>query len=165
MNYEIQNTRIGNIAIGADDEDEAVTFLIMKCDYVLQGNFQRRLTPVIRDAFVQLNEYLEGRRRIFDLNLTQKGTDFQIKVWEAVKNIPYGETMSYGEIAEYIGMKGAARAVGGAVKMNRIPVFIPCHRVIAANHRLGGYSCGLELKITLLKTEGINFEPEAVRRA
>lgn len=157
MNYEIQKTRIGNIAIGADDEDKSVTFLMMKCDYILSGNFQRRLTPVIRYAFAQLNEYLEGRRRIFDLNLSQKGTDFQIKVWEAVKNIPYGETMSYGEIAEYIGMKGAARAVGGAVKMNRIPVFIPCHRVIAANHKLGGYSCGLELKTALLKTEGINF--------
>ncbi|MBQ6111631.1 MAG: hypothetical protein IJL01_04475, partial [Synergistaceae bacterium] len=80
MNYEIQNTRIGNIAVGADDENEAVTFLIMKCDYVLPGNFQRRLTPVIRYAFAQLNEYLEGRRRIFDLNLSQNGTDFQIKV-------------------------------------------------------------------------------------
>ena len=155
MNYDIQETRIGNIAIGADDE--AVTFLLMRCDSQLPGNFQRRLTPIIRDAFVQLNEYLEGRRKNFDLNLSQKGTDFQVKVWEAVKNIPYGKTMSYGELAEHIGMKGAARAVGGAVKMNHIPVFIPCHRVIGANHKLGGYSCGLELKIALLNTEGINL--------
>ena len=85
------------------------------------------------------------------------GTDFQRRVWAALRGIPAGETKSYGEIARKLGANGAARAVGGACGANPIPLLIPCHRVLAASRKLGGFSGGLNWKVKLLEREGATF--------
>jgi methylated-DNA-[protein]-cysteine S-methyltransferase len=97
-------------------------------------------TPLLRDACDQLQEYFDGKRMSFDLPLAPEGSDFQKRVWAALCTIPPGETRSYADIARTIG--AAPRAVGGANGANPIPLFIPCHRVIAADGSLGGYSGG-----------------------
>lgn len=101
----------------------------------------------------QLEEYFAGRRRSFDLSLAPVGTPFQRRVWDALREIPYGETVSYGEIARRIGRPGAARAVGLANGRNPISVIVPCHRVIGAGGGLTGYGGGLERKRLLLELE------------
>jgi methylated-DNA-[protein]-cysteine S-methyltransferase len=97
-------------------------------------------TPLLRDACDQLQDYFDGKRMSFNLPLAPKGSDFQKRVWAALCAIPPGETRSYADIARTIG--SAPRAVGGANGANPIPLFIPCHRVIAADGSLGGYSGG-----------------------
>ena len=112
-------------------------------------------TPLLKKAVVELDEYFNGKRKYFDLPLSLMGTDFQIKVWYELMNIPYGKTMSYGELAEKIGNKKACRAVGMANNKNPIPIIIPCHRVIGKNGSLTGYVGGLNKKRFLLKLENI----------
>jgi len=101
----------------------------------------------------QLAEYFEGRRRRFDLSLAPVGSPFELAVWDALREIPYGETVSYGELAAGIGRPDAARAVGTANARNPIAVVIPCHRVIGANGSLTGFGGGLERKRLLLDLE------------
>jgi methylated-DNA-[protein]-cysteine S-methyltransferase len=111
-------------------------------------------------AKAQLEEYFEGRRRRFDLPLEPDGSPFELAVWRALVDIPYGETVSYGEIAARIGRPGAARAVGVANARNPIAVIVPCHRVIGADGSLTGYGGGLERKRLLLDLEaGITALP------
>ncbi len=110
-------------------------------------------TPLIDKAFLEIKEYLEGRRKTFDLPLAPNGTAFQQKVWNALCTIPYGETRSYSEIAEIIGNPKACRAVGMANNKNPIIIMIPCHRVIGKNGSLVGYAGGLETKEYLLNLE------------
>lgn len=105
------------------------------------------------EAVEQLGEYFAGERREFDLELTMQGTEFQQKVWNALRSIPYGETRSYGQIAEQIGSPNASRAVGLANGHNPIAVIVPCHRVIGANGSLTGFGGGLERKSRLLELE------------
>jgi O-6-methylguanine DNA methyltransferase len=101
----------------------------------------------------QINEYLKGKRRKFTVKLQLRGTAFQRLALQQVAAIPYGRTMSYGQIAEAIGHPMASRAVGSANAGNNLPIVIPCHRVVAANG-LGGYGGGLPMKIKLLQIEG-----------
>jgi len=105
----------------------------------------------------QLAEYLRGTRTTFDLVLAPAGTPFQRRVWKGLTDIPYGQVISYGELARRIGMPGAARAVGQANGANPIPIVIPCHRVIAANGTIGGFSSGLANKRQLLALERIEL--------
>jgi len=110
--------------------------------------------PVLAEARRQLEEYFARERRTFDLPLEPAGTDFQQRVWEALRTIPYGETVSYGRVAMLLGMTAAAsRAVGLANGRNPIPVIIPCHRVIGSDGSLTGYAGGTERKQTLLSLE------------
>ena len=106
-----------------------------------------------RQTLTEIAEYLAGRRRKFTIPLDLEGTPFQVKVWKALLEIPYGETRSYGEIARRIGRPQAARAVGMANHSNPIPIIVPCHRVIAADGSLGGYAGGLPMKARLLRLE------------
>jgi methylated-DNA-[protein]-cysteine S-methyltransferase len=106
------------------------------------------------DVSTQLTEYFEGRRRAFELPLAPEGTPFQLRVWNALLEIPYGETISYGELAARIGDRSASRAVGLANGSNPLPIVIPCHRVIGSNGKLTGYGGGLPLKERLLALEG-----------
>lgn len=106
--------------------------------------------PVI----TQLGEYFAGARRTFALNLGPQGTPFQLKVWQALLRIPYGETTCYGELARRLGHAGSARAVGLANGSNPLPIIIPCHRVIGADGSLTGFGGGLPLKRALLQLEG-----------
>jgi methylated-DNA-[protein]-cysteine S-methyltransferase len=111
-------------------------------------------SPLLLRARQQLEEYFDGKRKVFDLPLSPHGTEFQRRVWAGLQQIPYGETLSYGQLAEKLGT--APRALGGACGRNPIPVIIPCHRVLAANGGLGGYSGidGIETKEFLLRLEG-----------
>lgn len=110
-------------------------------------------TDLLKEAGKQLQEYFAGKRKSFDLPLAPDGTRFQQSVWESLIQIPYGETRSYGQIAQSIGREKASRAVGMANNKNPIPIIIPCHRVIGANGKLVGYAGGLEVKEHLLKLE------------
>ena len=101
----------------------------------------------------QLHEYLRGERQAFDLRLDLRGTPFQLSVWKAVADLPYGSTETYGEIASRIGRPRASRAVGQAVAANPIPIVIPCHRIIGASGGLTGFGGGLPLKERLLALE------------
>ena len=107
----------------------------------------------LRDAELQLTEYFGGTRRDFDLPLSAAGTPFQRQVWEELRRIPYGETISYGELARRIGRPTASRAVGAANGRNPIAIVVPCHRVIGADGTLIGYGGGLRVKETLLSLE------------
>jgi methylated-DNA-[protein]-cysteine S-methyltransferase len=111
------------------------------------------------DAVEQLRAYFDGERTRFDLTLQMEGSGFQRSVWEALLEIPYGETTSYGEIARRVGKPGAARAVGLANGQNPIAIIVPCHRVIGANGSLTGYGGGLDRKVTLLELERDHFTP------
>ena len=119
---------------------------------------ERMETPLLARAQREIKEYLAGERRSFDLPLKLEGTPFQQLVWQALRDIPYGETRSYGELAAAIGRPRACRAVGMANHYNPLAIIVPCHRVIGANGRLTGYAGGVEIKRALLKLEGIVTE-------
>ena len=112
-----------------------------------------RETPLLREAGLQLSQYLHGERRQFTVPLDPVGSEFFRRAWQALVAIPYGETRSYQQIAAAIGNAKACRAVGLANNRNPLPIFIPCHRVIGANQKLTGYRGGLALKQTLLELE------------
>lgn len=101
----------------------------------------------------QLTAYFEGKTTEFDVTLKPRGTPFQMAVWAALQEIPYGETISYGELAQRIGKPSASRAVGAANGANPLPIIIPCHRVIGANNTLTGFGGGLDVKAFLLELE------------
>lgn len=101
----------------------------------------------------QLGEYFAGERRLFDLPLAPRGTEFQRSVWQGLREIPYGQTSNYGELAEAVGRPNAARAVGAANGKNPISIIVPCHRVIGADGSLTGYAWGEEKKRRLLALE------------
>ncbi|PAU92800.1 cysteine methyltransferase [Aliifodinibius salipaludis] len=110
--------------------------------------------PVLTKTVDQLNAYFDEQRKAFDLPLVLKGTDFQQKVWKQLQQIPYGQTITYSELANRLGDPQKARAVAGANGMNPLPIIIPCHRVIGADNKLTGYSGGIQRKEFLLKLEG-----------
>ncbi len=107
----------------------------------------------VSHAIKQLKEYFAGKRTDFDLPLAPEGTEFQRTVWQRLQEIPYGETISYGELAKRVGNPKASRAVGAANGQNPIPIVIPCHRVIGANGKLTGFGGGLPTKEALLALE------------
>jgi len=107
----------------------------------------------VAETVAQLRQYFAGRRTEFDLPLAPQGTQFQLAVWRELRKIPYGQTISYGELARRIGNPKASRAVGSANGANQIPIVIPCHRVIAAGGKLGGFGGGLPVKEALLALE------------
>ena len=115
-----------------------------------------RCTACTCECIKQLNEYFKGKRKKFMLDIKPGGTDFQKKVWAALMEIPYGDTSSYGKIAEKIGNKKAARAVGNANKHNPVYIIVPCHRVIGSNGNLSGYGEGEWRKEWLLDHERKN---------
>jgi methylated-DNA-[protein]-cysteine S-methyltransferase len=109
--------------------------------------------PLLREARRQLDAYFAGTLKTFDLPLCMNATPFTLEVWRALQGIPYAETLSYADVAERIGRRGAHRAVGNANGRNPFVIVVPCHRVIAAQGKLGGYSAGLERKVWLLTHE------------
>lgn len=114
-----------------------------------------RASPRLRDTQAQLTDYLAGTRRSFDLSLDlSRGTGFQQKVWRTLRRISYGRLRSYQWVAFHVGGSQYARAVGNAVGANPIPIVIPCHRIVAQDASLGGFSCGLPTKRKLLTLEG-----------
>lgn len=137
LNFDCE--KIYEIASGRPDEK--LTDLPERFEYIAAYLKDHTKKPVIAEAFAD-----------FDLSWT---TPFQLKIYKALANIPCGDMISYGALAELAGRPGAARAVGSAMSKNRFIIAIPCHRVIAAGRKLGGFSSGLDNKILLLKSEGI----------
>jgi methylated-DNA-[protein]-cysteine S-methyltransferase len=121
----------------------------------------RRDDDAFADTRAQLAEYFAGRRRSFDLALDPAGTPFQLRVWEELLGIPYGETITYAELARRAGRPTAPRAAGHANGRNPIPVIVPCHRVVGADGSLTGYGGGLESKRFLLELEATSRRASA----
>jgi len=111
---------------------------------------------IVRQAEKELREYFSGRRQKFTVKLDLDGTEFQRTAWEAMRRIPFGSTISYGDQAKAIGKPKAFRAVGSANGRNPVPIIVPCHRVLASDGSLGGYSLGLSMKRRLLALEGVS---------
>lgn len=146
-------TKIGKIAIV--ENKEKITN-IYTYDKISSQDIDVIETPLIKEAAKQLEEYFCGKRKSFDFPIDPKGTDFQKKVWRELQNTPYGETLSYKDIAERIGNPKAARAIGMANNKNPILIIIPCHRIIGKNGKLVGYAAGLDMKVQLLEMENKN---------
>lgn len=117
-------------------------------------------TDLLKQAKCQLEEYFAGGRKTFDLPFLAEGTVFQKKVWQALLQIPYGETRTYGQIAAAVGSPKGARAVGMACNRNPVMLVIPCHRVIGSNGKLVGFGGGLPMKERLLAVEGVHYKKE-----
>jgi methylated-DNA-[protein]-cysteine S-methyltransferase len=117
--------------------------------------------PLLSEAARELNDYLDGERTVFEVPTATDGDDFQERVWALLRQIPFGETTTYGELAEQLGDKSLARMVGRAVGHNPLSIIVPCHRVVGKNSKLTGYAGGLERKQFLLDLE----EPAAVKAA
>lgn len=116
--------------------------------------------PILAMAETQLGEYFGGHRKTFQLPMVFHGTDFQIKVWNALRTIPYGATRSYGDLASQIGSPQACRAVGAASGLNPLPIVVPCHRVIGSDGKLTGFGGGMKAKAFLLNLECAHPSPD-----
>lgn len=147
------HTDIGKIGIA--ENGTAITNLYFGGQAVSK-EFVLKETELLKHAAQQLLGYLDGQRKEFNLPLSAEGTEFQKTVWNALQEVPFGETRSYGEIAKTISNPKACRAVGMANNKNPIPIFIPCHRIIGSNGKLVGYAGGLDLKSRLLNIENRN---------
>lgn len=126
----------------------------------LPGAYSAEASPVLKEALEQVGQYLQGLRREFDLKIQMSGPPFYKEVWQALGQVPYGQTMSYGELAKLVDKAGGARAVGAAMRRNSLLLLVPCHRVVASNGKLGGFSCGPEWKRFLLDLEQRNSQLE-----
>lgn len=120
---------------------------------VLRAEFEEGTSEVIEKAASELDEFFAGKRKTFDVPLLFAGTDFQKNVWNELLKIPFGKTISYGEMAQHIGMPKAVRAVANANGANSLSIFAPCHRVIGSDRSLTGYGGGLPAKKFLLELE------------
>ena len=129
------------------------TSIDQRLQRILNANYVEGTSDVIEKARHQLDEYFSHQRREFDNPILFVGTDFQKKVWNELLKIPYGKTISYGDLAQRIGMPNAVRAVANANAVNAISIIAPCHRVIGSNGTLTGYGGGLERKRFLLELE------------
>jgi methylated-DNA-[protein]-cysteine S-methyltransferase len=154
MRYDEIDSPVGPLLVAADEAG-------LRLIHFQAGRHRRRPDPSWRrdpEAFLslarQLGEYFRRERRAFDLPLAPKGTPFQLATWRALSTIPYGETISYAELARRVRRPGAARAVGAANGRNPLPIVVPCHRVIGTDGSLTGFGGGLEKKRALLDLEG-----------
>lgn len=120
---------------------------------MLKAGYEESTSDVIREAVRQLDEYFDGKRTVFEVPLLFVGTEFQKRVWHKLLEIPYGSTVSYGELARQLNVPKAVRAVAAANGANAISIFAPCHRVIGSNQALVGYAGGLSAKKRLLDLE------------
>lgn len=111
-------------------------------------------TALLREARKQLAAYFAGRLRTFDLPIAPRGTTFQRRVWHALRDIPYGDTRSYADVARHLGKPTATRAVGAANGRNPVPIVVPCHRVLGSDGSLTGFGGGIDTKRFLLRLEG-----------
>lgn len=150
------NSPIGRLEITASGDR------VIGLDIERDGSLPHESTPekksaVLAKAAKQLSEYFAGKRREFDVPVSLAGTAFQKSVWDTLANIPFGQVRSYGDVGISTGRATAGRAVGGAVGANPIPIIVPCHRVLASDGRITGYSGGngIETKAWLLDHEGI----------
>jgi methylated-DNA-[protein]-cysteine S-methyltransferase len=153
--YKIMNSPVGKLKLIASDNGlAAILWEDDNPDRVrVDSDLEDRTHPVLVETERQLTEYFKQKRKSFSLVLDWKGTPFQQKVWQALLEIPFGETKSYGQIAKHIGNPRASRAVGAANGKNPISIVVPCHRVIGASGKLTGFAGGLKVKARLIALE------------
>jgi methylated-DNA-[protein]-cysteine S-methyltransferase len=132
----------------------ASSFAGAPVDWPRDGQYSPQ-DPLLTDAIGQLRQYFAGTRETFSVPLCPNGTPFQMSVWRALEEIPYGHTRTYRDIACLLGRPTATRAVGAANGQNPLPIFVPCHRVIGSNGSLTGFGGGLDVKLALLRLEGV----------
>jgi methylated-DNA-[protein]-cysteine S-methyltransferase len=153
VHYTTVQSPIGVLLVIGDEDGLNALYLSSGRHSVQTPNGARRDDAALADVRAQLEEYFAGKRMEFDLRLNPLGTPFQLKVWQALRAIPYGTTASYGQQARAVGDPGSARAVGLANGRNPISIIVPCHRVIGADGSLTGYGGGIEAKRWLLDHE------------
>lgn len=153
MDQLIISSPLGAIHLKADQE---ALYVLEFTDSSLSESITNN--PILKLAQKELNEYFKGIRKEFTVPVHLEGTSFQQQVWQELQDIPYGVTISYGELARRIGNPAASRAVGGANGKNPISIIVPCHRVISSDCKLGGYSSGLPRKVFLLNLEGADYK-------
>jgi methylated-DNA-[protein]-cysteine S-methyltransferase len=146
-------TPVGEMILVANEKGLAAILWPRNGEVPFETGKENDEYPVLKEAVKQLDEYFQKERKTFSLPLDMEGTDFQLKVWNALLMIPFGETRTYGQIAKQIGEPGAARAIGAAVHNNPLSIVVPCHRVIGANGKLVGFGGGLQNKAILLRLE------------
>lgn len=151
-NYD---TVIGKMNIVSDNGYVAGIFLSDKIDFD-SGKYNLKEDDIIKEANIQIQEYLCGKRKVFQIPYKVSGTVFQKKVFEKLSFVPYGETVSYSNIAENIGNKRACRAVGNALNKNPLLILIPCHRVVLKSGNYGGFAYNNFVKEYLINLEKIN---------
>lgn len=145
---------MGDIYLVASDKGlQALLWQKQKAPLTKELDSKNQSHKILKEAAKQIKDYIEGKRTEFDIPLDTKGTPFQQQVWDELCRIPFGKTISYRELAKRIKNPKAVRAVGSANGKNSICVIIPCHRVIAADGSLGGFSAGLDIKKRLLAIE------------
>ncbi|RDY69833.1 methylated-DNA--[protein]-cysteine S-methyltransferase [Lysobacter soli] len=155
IRYATVPSPVGPLLIAASDDGlHLIEFQnprhpMSRCDA-----WEARECEFIRMTAAQLGEYFDGGRRDFDLPLAPRGTEFQLGVWHTLASIPYGETISYAQLAQRVGKPSAMRAVGAANGRNPLPIVLPCHRVIGSDGSLTGFGGGLPTKEFLLRMEG-----------
>ena len=151
--HTVHGTRLGDLTIVRDGD--ALTGLYFPHHWYRPGpaSFGSRHDRGFDDVRRQLDEYLAGTRTVFDLPLSPRGSDFQVRVWDLVAAVPYGQTASYGELARRLGDGASAQEVGAAVGRNPLSILIPCHRIIGSTGKLTGYAGGLKRKRFLLDLE------------
>lgn len=151
--YTLMESPLGRLLLGGDGR--ALTLINFQAGRGAMAPHAewREEAASFAEAVRQLTAYFAGELTAFDLPLAPRGTPFQQKVWRALRDIPYGRTRSYGELADGLGLKNGARAVGAANGRNPLPVIVPCHRVIGSDGSLTGFYGGLELKEALLALE------------
>jgi methylated-DNA-[protein]-cysteine S-methyltransferase len=147
---------IGRIEVTSDG-DAVTTLSIERAGHLPWEELPEHTTAVLERAATQLDEYFAGTRMHFDVPVKLNGTEFQKSVWNELAQLPFGGVVSYGEIGTSTGRATAGRAVGGAVGANPVPIIVPCHRVLASDGRITGYSGGngVPTKVWLLDHEGI----------
>jgi methylated-DNA-[protein]-cysteine S-methyltransferase len=154
MNYSYFESPIGPLLIAGDARAiTQISFPKNGKPVRPEADWTESASGLVGEAIRQLREYFAGRRTDFDLPLAPKGTEFQKSVWRRLQEIPYGESISYGELAKRVGNPKASRAVGAANGRNPLPIVVPCHRVIGANGKLVGFGGGLPTKKALLEIE------------
>ena len=153
--HQFIDSPVGRLLIATSDEGlHAIEFPRGRHPVKRDAHWQESPHPLLTEAARQLGEYFADQRRVFDLPLAPQGTDFQQRVWQALRAIPYGQTRSYAQLAEAIGQPKAMRAVGAANGRNPLSIVVPCHRVIGADGALVGFGGGLPVKTFLLRLEG-----------
>jgi len=151
--YTIMNSPLGGLLIARDADGLTCINFQDGTEAVSPQDGWIEQPSALTDASAQLEAYFRGELRQFDIPLAPQGTTFQRQVWQAMRDILYGQTVTYTELARRVGRPQAARAVGGASSRNPLPVVVPCHRVVGSDGSLTGYAGGLHLKQALLELE------------